>query len=54
MRRTKGARLVRKAALLEPNLRAASLALTPGAHPGLAGDALASRGGVPRAPWRCC
>jgi integrase len=46
LRRTKGARPVRKAALLEPNLRAASLVLTPDAHPGLAGDALASRGGV--------
>jgi hypothetical protein len=33
---------VRKAALLEPNLRAASLVLVPDAHPSLAGDALAS------------
>ncbi|MGL4960611.1 MAG: site-specific integrase [Inquilinus sp.] len=37
LRRTKGARPVRKAALLEPNLRAASLLLTPEAHPDLAG-----------------
>ncbi|MDR6289032.1 integrase [Inquilinus ginsengisoli] len=35
LRRTKGARPVRKAALLEPNLRAASLVLTPAVHPQL-------------------
>ncbi|MGO4724851.1 MULTISPECIES: tyrosine-type recombinase/integrase [unclassified Inquilinus] len=37
LRRTKGARPTRKAALLEPNLRAAALVLTPGTHPDLAG-----------------
>jgi integrase len=45
LRRTKGARPVRKAALLEPNLRAASLVLTPEAHPDLAGAELAGGGG---------
>lgn len=56
LRRTKGARPVRKAALLEPNLRAASLVLTPAAHPDLAG--LSAGGGEGRrarcATWRCC
>ncbi|WP_446719529.1 hypothetical protein, partial [Inquilinus sp. OTU3971] len=46
LRRTKGARPVRKAALLEPNLRAASLVLTP--HPGLAGNELAGGAGEGR------
>ncbi len=45
LRRTKGARPVRKAALLEPNLRAASLVLIPEVHPDLAGAALAGGGG---------
>ncbi len=58
LRRTKGARPVRKAALLEPNLRAASLVLTPARiriwpSPGSAGGE-----GGGRAPahgtWRCC
>ncbi len=44
LRRTKGARPTRKAALLEPNLRAASLVLTPGSHPELAGAELAGGG----------
>jgi integrase len=48
LRRTKGARPVRKAALLEPNLRAASLVLTPDPHPDLAGDALVDGGGEGR------
>jgi hypothetical protein len=48
LRRTKGARPVRKAALLEPNLRAASLVLTPDAHPDLAGAALAGGAGEGR------
>ncbi len=45
LRRTKGARPVRKAALLEPNLRAASLVLAPEVHPDLAGAELAAGGG---------
>ena len=45
LRRTKGARPVRKVALLEPNLRAASLVLNPEAHPDLAGAELAGGGG---------
>ncbi|MGL4964876.1 MAG: site-specific integrase [Inquilinus sp.] len=48
LRRAKGARPVRKAALLEPNLRAASLVLTPGTHPDLVGAELAGRGGEGR------
>jgi integrase len=52
LRRTKGARPVRKAALLEPNLRAASLVLTPDAHPDLAGVDLAGGGGEGRRALR--
>lgn len=52
LRRTKGARPVRKAALLEPNLRAASLVLTPEAHPDLAGAELAGGGGEGRRALR--
>lgn len=53
LRRTKGARPVRKAALLEPNLRAASLVLTPDVHPDLAG--LGGEGGEGRrALWDTC
>ncbi|MGF6227727.1 integrase [Inquilinus ginsengisoli] len=52
LRRTKGARPVRKAALLEPNLRAASLVLTPDAHPDLAGVELAGGGGEGRRALR--
>ncbi|MGF6227763.1 integrase [Inquilinus ginsengisoli] len=48
LRRTKGARPTRKAALLEPNLRAASLVLTPGTHTDLAGAALAGGAGEGR------
>ena len=52
LRRTKGARPVRKAALLEPNLRAASLVLTPDAHPDLAGAELAGGEGEGRRALR--
>ncbi|TSD87560.1 tyrosine-type recombinase/integrase [Mycobacterium sp. KBS0706] len=52
LRRTKGARPVRKAALLEPNLRAASLVLTPDAHPGLAGTDLTGGAGEGRRALR--
>ncbi len=52
LRRTKGARPVRKAALLEPNLRAASLVLTPDAHPGLADAELEAGGGEGRRALR--
>ncbi|MDR6290887.1 integrase [Inquilinus ginsengisoli] len=52
LRRTKGARPVRKAALLEPNLRAASLVLTPDAHPDLAGAELAGGEGERRRALR--
>ncbi len=44
LRRTKGARPVRKAALLEPNLRAASLVLTPEVHSGLGRRRVRRRG----------
>jgi hypothetical protein len=49
-------RLVRKAALLEPNLRAACLVLTPEAHPDLAGAGLEAgrEGGRTLRSWRCC
>ncbi|MGK9236331.1 site-specific integrase [Inquilinus limosus] len=52
LRRTKGTRPVRKAALLEPNLRAASLVLTPDAHPHLGGAALAGGAGEGRRALR--
>jgi hypothetical protein len=48
---------VRKAALLEPNLRAASLVLTPYAHPDLVGTDLsggAGEGAGLCGIWRCC
>ncbi|MGK9171075.1 tyrosine-type recombinase/integrase [Inquilinus limosus] len=52
LRRTKGVRPVRKAALLEPNLRAASLVLAPDAHPDLAGAELGGGRGEGRRALR--
>ncbi len=52
LRRINVARPVRRAALLEPNLRAASLVLTPDAHPDLAGAALAGGAGEGRQALR--